>query len=170
MAFREAPTLETERLVLRAYQLEDFEAFAAYFASPRSHFTDGPIARELAWDLYTAGAGRWVMAGHGAWTITRRGDDTSLGLVSLNTAISLPACELGWILWEGSERQGYAFEAACAARGFAFSALGMETLLSGIHHENSRSIKLAMRMGAVRDPSVALADESETLLYRHLTA
>lgn len=167
MAFKAAPTLETERLVLRPYQLDDFDAFAAYFASERSVYTDGPVPRITAWDLFTAGSGRWAIAGHGAWTIARKQDHAAIGLVSLNTAIVLPDPELGWILWEGYEGQGYAFEAAAAARDFAFEILQWPTLISGIHEDNRASIRLAERLGAARDTTVNLADEPETLFYRH---
>ena len=167
MAFSVAPTLETERLVLRPYRETDFEAFAAYFASSRSIYTDGPVSRMTAWDLFTAGAGRWMISGHGAWTIERKADGSALGLVSLNTAIMLPDPELGWILWEGFEGQGYAYEAALNARNFAFEILGWPTLISGIHHDNAASIRLAERLGAERDTSLVLDDEPETLFYRH---
>ena len=167
MAFSVAPTLETERLVLRPYREDDFEAFAAYFGSPRSVYTDGPVSRTTAWDLFTAGAGRWMIAGHGAWTIARKSDAVAVGLVSLNTAITLPDPELGWILWEGFERQGYAFEAALNARNFAFEILQWPKLISGIHKENVASIRLAERLGAVRDAELFLDEEPETLFYRH---
>jgi RimJ/RimL family protein N-acetyltransferase len=167
MRFREAPQLETERLELRGYRLEDFEAFAEYFESGRARFTDGPVSRPAAWDLFTAGAGRWMIARHGAWSITIKGEATHVGLVSLNTAIVLPSPELGWILWEGFEGAGYAFEAASAARRFAFRHLGWNTLLSGIHRDNARSARLAERLGAERDTSIALADEPDTIVYRH---
>ena len=90
-----------------------------------------------------------------------------MGLVSLNTAITLPDPELGWILWEGFEGQGYAYEAALNARNFAFEILGWPTLISGIHQENAASIRLAIRLGAERDTSLVLDDEPETLFYRH---
>ena len=167
MAFSVAPTLETERLVLRPYREADFEAFAAYFASSRSIYTDGPVSRMTAWDLFTAGSGRWMISGHGAWTIERKADGSALGLVSLNTAITLRDPELGWILWEGFEGQGYAYEAALNARNFAFEILGWPTLISGIHHDNAASIRLAERLGAERDTSLVLDDEPETLFYRH---
>ena len=167
MRFTVAPTLETERLVLRPYHTNDFEAFVAYFASPRSIYTDGPVSRTAAWDLFTAGVGRWVIAGHGAWTIQRHIDGAAIGLVSLNTAITLPHPELGWILWDGFEGQGYAHEAAINARNFAYEVLGWSDLLSGIHHDNLASIRLAERMGATQDPEITLPDEPETLIYRH---
>jgi len=167
MSYTAAPVLETERLVLRGYLKSDFDAFADYFASDRSVYTDGPIARGAAWDLFTAGAGRWTIAGHGAWTIERKSDGRALGLVSLNTAIDLPDHELGWILWDGSEGQGYAFEAASKVRTFVFAELGWSTLISGIHKNNLKSIKLAERLGALLDRSVKHKDEPETRFYRH---
>ena len=167
MRFTAAPDLQTERLVLRAYRLEDFEAFASYYASPRSRFTDGPVSRQAAWDMFTGGAGRWLIAGHGAWAIERRTDGAAVGLVSLNTAIDLPEPELGWILWDGFEGQGYAVEAARTALEFAFHSLDWSTLLSGISHDNARSIQLAERLGATPAPDVQVAGENDTVFYRH---
>lgn len=153
--------------MLRAYKQSDFSAFANYFGSPRSLHTDGPVSKESAWDLFTAGAGRWVIAGHGAWTIERQSDQASIGLVSLNTAISLPEPELGWILWAGYEGAGFALEAAAKARDFAFNELKWGTLISGIHRDNARSVKLAERLGAKRAPDLKLEHEPETYFYRH---
>lgn len=167
MTYSAAPVLKTERLVLRPYIEADFDAFAAYFASERSAYTDGPISRQMAWDLFTAGSGRWAIAGHGAWAIEVAETGQAAGLVSLNTAIILPDPELGWILWDGFEGHGYALEAAQAARDFAFETLRWPNLISGIHRDNQRSIRLAERMGATRDPDLFLEDEPETLFYRH---
>lgn len=102
----EAPVLKTERLVLRPYAPKDFEAFADYFASERSRSTDGPVSRLQAGDLFFAGTGRWTLAGHSAWTITRRGEDVGIGLVSLNAPIVLAEPDLGGILWSGFEGRG----------------------------------------------------------------
>ena len=90
-----------------------------------------------------------------------------MGLVSLNTAITLPHPELGWILWDAFEGQGYAYEAARNARDFAFDILGWTELLSGIHEDNQASIRLAERMNAVWDPTLNVPNEPETRIYRH---
>ncbi|MEM7766602.1 MAG: GNAT family N-acetyltransferase [Pseudomonadota bacterium] len=163
----EAPVLATERLVLRPYQWSDFEAFAAYFASPRSEFTDGPVSRERAWDMFAAGAGNWRLVGYGAWSVERRDDGVHLGLVSLNPPMALPEPELGWILWDGFEGKGYGLEAAQTARDFAFASLGWRGLLSNIHRRNTRSIRLAERMGCTIDPGVLPPDPATDRVYRH---
>ena len=43
------PQLETERLILRAPQIEDLDAMAQFFASPRSHSVGGPLDRGQVW-------------------------------------------------------------------------------------------------------------------------
>ena len=167
--YKDAPILRTDRLKLRPYRLEDFDAFARYSASPRSIYTDGPISREQAWAQFTGGAGRWQIAGHGAWAVESLADGAHIGLVSLNTAISLPEPELGWILWDGFEGQGLAFEMAACARRFAFDELGWARLVSCIHKDNTRSIRLAERLGCVVDAEMTPPNADTDLIFRHLS-
>jgi RimJ/RimL family protein N-acetyltransferase len=161
-----APDLFTGRLQLRHYRLSDFDPFADYFASPRSRYTDGPVARERAWDLFASGAGRWSLLGYGAWAVERQADGATVGLVSLNPPFAVGEPELGWILWDGFEGQGYAREAANAALNFAWQELGWSTLISAIHAENERSVRLAEQLGARFDPEVRHPSEPETRFYR----
>ncbi|MEM1106667.1 MAG: GNAT family N-acetyltransferase [Pseudomonadota bacterium] len=163
-----APRLETARLVLREYRRQDFEAFSAYYASPRSKFTDGPIPRQRAWEMFAAGSGRWPLVGYGAWTVALKGTEQTLGLVSLNTLIELEYPELGYILWPEAEGNGFAFEAVSAARDFAANHLGLSDLVSCIHEENARSIRLAVKLGALRDRRLERPDAPATQVFRHV--
>jgi len=70
-------------------------------------------------------------------------------------------------LWAGYEGAGFALEAAAKARDFAFNELKWGTLISGIHRDNARSVKLAERLGAKRAPDLKLEHEPETYFYRH---
>src|SRR5690606_24433927 len=58
------PTLTTERLVLRAPTLADFEPYADFFASPRSGWEDGPITRGTAWKEFASVVGQWQLRGY----------------------------------------------------------------------------------------------------------
>jgi RimJ/RimL family protein N-acetyltransferase len=162
--------LNTDRLNLRHYEFRDFDPFAEYFASERSRYTDGPVPRDRAWDMFASGAGRWSLLGYGAWAIERRSDGVMAGLVSLNPPFAIGEPELGWILWEGFEGQGFAAEAAAAALRFAWDELGWTTLVSGIHEANTKSIRLAGRLGACLDQSVFYPREPETRFYRFRAA
>ncbi|MEO1787564.1 MAG: GNAT family N-acetyltransferase [Pseudomonadota bacterium] len=163
-----APVLTTERLRLRPYRLEDFDAFATYFGSERSRYTDGPVGRDFAWSLFAAGSGNWMLLGYGAWAIEHRESGRVLGLVALNPPTVLPSPELGWILFSPKqEGQGLASEAVRCARVYAFREVGFTRLLSGIHRDNHRSIAMALRLGAKLDPGLAVEGEPETRVYVH---
>ena len=49
------PTLQTQRLILRAPRQGDFDTFAAFYAGPRASFVGGPLTRELAWRMLAIG-------------------------------------------------------------------------------------------------------------------
>ena len=75
------PVLETERLVLRAPRIEDFDAFAAMVDGPRGAFFGHPKTRADAWEIFMQLTGTWPLRGHGAWTVTDRASGTVLGMV-----------------------------------------------------------------------------------------
>ncbi|MEL6473173.1 MAG: GNAT family N-acetyltransferase [Pseudomonadota bacterium] len=161
------PVLETERLRLRGYVHADFRAFADYFESERSIYTDGPVSRAVAWDLFASGLGRWGLVGYGAWSLERKSDGVCIGLVSLNAPAVIDEPELGWILYEPFEGSGYAEEAAKCALAYAFETLGWTTLVSGIHLDNDKSVRLAGRLGGRIDPDVRVPSEPQTLIFRY---
>lgn len=168
MDYQTAPTLETDRLRLRAYRLDDFDLFAAFYASARSQYADGPVLRAVAWEWFASGAGRWPLTGYGAWTIERLADKVRIGIVSLNYPAKLQTeCELGWLLWAGYEGQGYAIEAARGAHRFAVDELKWTSFVSYISRENTQSIRLAEKLGAALDDRATQLVDDETFVYRY---
>lgn len=162
------PVLETERLVLRAPHAGDVEAWVAFDASPRSRFVGGGQGRQHAWRGLAGLIGHWVLRGFGPWAITERGVDDFLGIVGPWSPEGWPEPEILWSLTEAAEGRGIAAEAARAARGHAFGALGWPTAVSYIHPENARSLALAARLGCVRDDTAARLDRApEALVFRH---
>jgi RimJ/RimL family protein N-acetyltransferase len=92
------------------------------------------------------------------------------GLVSLNPPFAVGVPELGWILWDGYEGHGLASEAAAAVLRFAWGELGWMTLVSGIHEANTKSARLAERLGARLEPDIVFSQEPETRFYRFRAA
>jgi RimJ/RimL family protein N-acetyltransferase len=157
------PTLATPRLRLRAPRVADFAAWAAIVTTVRGVHVGGPLDRADAWlDLaqYVAG---WTLRGHGLWSVERAADGVLLGFVLLGFEPGDLEPELGFLFLAEAEGQGYAREAAEAARGFAFGALGWDTLVSYVDPANDRSIRLAERLGARLDP----APLEGARVYRH---
>lgn len=142
------PTLETERLFLRAMREEDVDAETAFFASDRSRFVGGPLVRAQVWRTVAAMIGHWALRGFGFWALEEKATGAYLGRVGLWAPDGHPGRELGWTLMEGAEGKGFAYEAAVAARAHAYEALGWTTAISLIAAGNLRSEALATRLGA----------------------
>ena len=77
-------------LTLRAPVLADFEPYAAFFASPRSNYEDGPLTRGAAWKEFASVTGQWMLKGYGAFSIEDRATGAYLG----ETGIFHPAAAL----------------------------------------------------------------------------
>ena len=160
------PALETERLRLRAPRIEAFDAYARIVAGPEGAHVGGPFDREEAWLDFAQMAAGWLLRGTGLWSVERRADGALIGFLPLNHEFGDPELEIGWFLVADARGQGYAAEAAEAARRFAFAELGASTLVSYIDRTNDRSLRLAERLGARAEPLPHPGDP-EVLVLRH---
>ena len=142
------PTIETERLLLRAPSLADFEPEAEFFASDRASHVGGKMPREQVWRWLASVVGHWAFRGFGFFGVEEKSTSRYLGHVGPWFPEGWPEREIGWTLMNGAEGKGYAFEAAKAARAWAYKTLGWDTAISMILHGNSRSVALAERLGA----------------------
>ncbi len=93
-------------------------------------------------------------------------DGVCVGQVGINHGPLFPEKELGWMLYDGFEGQGYATEAAIALRDWAFATLELESLVSYFDPANAASMAVAKRLGAVPDPDAPRQDP-EDVVYRH---
>jgi RimJ/RimL family protein N-acetyltransferase len=148
------PTLDTERLRLRAPLMRDFNAFARLFADDALGHLGGPLDRPAAFEVFLSICGSWMMRGHGLWSVDLRENATHLGFVLLGFEPGDLEPELGWLFLTPHRGQGYATEAARAARGFACTGLGWDQVVSYVAPDNHASARLAQRLGAVLDDAM----------------
>lgn len=170
VALAPTPVLITERLTLRAPASRDWPAFDAFLASPRARFirsSDYGLAQ--TWRAFGHVIGHWVLRGFGNFIFTLKGSDTALGMTGPWFPAEWPEREIGWTVWDAAaEGKGYAFEAAQAARAYAYGTLGWTTAVSYVDPANTRSAALAERLGARLDPAAAHpAGDKPCLVYRH---
>ena len=160
------PALETERLTLRAVTPADFPIYADIMAGPSGAFMGGPFERDDAWWDFAQLASGWMLHGHGGWAVDLK-DGTHIGFVLLGFEPGDEEPELGFLFAPEAEGKGYAFEASSAVKAFAFDTLNFNTLVSYIHPSNTRSIKLAKRLGAIQDGTVTYSDDVPTPCFRY---
>lgn len=116
-------TIETERLVLRPYRRDDFNAYSALFANPEvTRFIGGvPFSREQAWTRFLRQVGMWHYFGFGFFALQERETGQFIGEAGfhdLHRVISPSlegTMETGWALSPLSHGRGLATEAVSAA-------------------------------------------------------
>lgn len=164
------PVLKTERLTLRGPEARDFDAIAAFYANPEHSWGFGGVLdRNNAWRWFASMIGHWVLRGYGFWTVETKDGDV-VGIVGIWNPEGWPEPEIGWVMFEGFEGKGYAFEAATEVRRFAYQVLGFETLTSNIVPGNDKSVALAKKLGAWFEVEYDNVNMGTDHLYRHPSA
>ena len=76
--------------------------------------------------------------------------------------------ELGWALMRAHWGHGYATEAAAAIRSWAYEVRAIDRLVSLISPDNTRSQRVAQRLGAIPGEAVTPADSGrQTVVWNH---
>ncbi|MCL3881277.1 GNAT family N-acetyltransferase [Marivita sp. GX14005] len=168
MTLTDAPRLETERLILRGPEKADAEPMIAFLMDPeRSKGFGGYTARPDAWRWFALNVGHWHWHGYGYFTIQDKASGAPAGISGIWNPEGWPEPEIGWVVFNGFEGKGIAYEAALRARRWAYDDLGFTTLTSNIVPGNTRSVRLAERMGARFERTYRNPTMGEDMLYRH---
>lgn len=143
------PTIDTERLRLRAFAPGDLAAYAEMYADERfARFLEGrPLTRAQAWENIALILGHWALRGYGIWAVERRDTGELVGRVGLLNLPGWPDVEICWALSPKHWGSGYATEASRAAIDWAFGTAGLGRLISLIHPDNQASRAVALRLG-----------------------
>jgi RimJ/RimL family protein N-acetyltransferase len=151
------PNLETPRLILRAFQDADLEAFAAYRGDPA-------VARFQGWRMpYTlAMAAAFIdemknarPATRGDWyqfALERKQAPGLIGDVAFHLHNQdFQQAEIGFTLAAASQGQGYAGEAVRRLLEYLFNELRLHRVTAGCDVRNEPSYRLMERLGMRRE-------------------
>lgn len=170
--------IETERLWLRPWRMEDAEDFYAYAKDP----VVGPMA---GWKPHEdieesrERLSRWVHRAGEMFAIEEKASGRvigSLGLEEAGRRPGVPSCRsLGYVLGRAWWGQGLMTEAARAAVDYAFQVIKVRLLTVNHYTDNPRSRRVIEKNGFVyegtlRDGSVLFNGEIKSLCYYSLRA
>ena len=144
--------------MLRALREDDLDAYAAMTADPEVMRYVGqgvPLDRGGAWRQLAMFLGGWALHGFGQWGVERRADGVLLGSAGLWCPPGWPGVELGWLLAREHWGHGYATEAARAVLDRVGPGV---RLVSLIHPDNARSIRVARKLGFALSHRMGVAD------------
>jgi GrpB-like predicted nucleotidyltransferase (UPF0157 family)/GNAT superfamily N-acetyltransferase len=145
--------LETERLILREFTIDDLEAFALLMSDPevmRFSITGPMTDREQVRNyLQKRILDHYAKYGYGVYAAIQKKDNCLVGCVGLiNQNIDGESkTELGYRFHPNYWNQGLATEAALAICQYTFDRLGIDEFISIIESQNKRSLELAKRIG-----------------------
>lgn len=149
------PTLETERLILRAWSLADVEPFAEMCADEQlMRYVGGVMDRTNAWRRMAVYVGHWALRGYGTWALEHTATGDLVGYCGIYDPDAWPEREINWGLRRAYLGKGYVSEAARGVRDHAYDQLGFSTITSCIDLDNAPSIGVATRLGCTLDRSV----------------
>jgi RimJ/RimL family protein N-acetyltransferase len=163
----EAPSLESERLVLRSWRDADLAPYTRLLADREvmRHLGAGwrytvkrAAAQALAVvsdiearrDLSTM-ENHWDRLGCGEWAVEERSSGALVGRIGFKHHPDFDAdrskVEIGWMLARRVWGHGYATEGAALALAHAFERLGLQRVISITTPDNERSLGVMRRLG-----------------------
>ena len=151
------PTIETKRLRLRAFTIDDWGPYAEMYADQSfvRYLGGKPLTEEEVWENLAVILGHWALLGYGIWALERLGTGELVGRAGLLNLPGWPDIELCWALSPRFWGNGYATEAARASISWAFEEVGIRRLISLIHPENRASKAVALRLGEAYREQIA---------------
>jgi RimJ/RimL family protein N-acetyltransferase len=153
--------LETERLVLRAYRLSDFEDHFKLHADPnimRYLLGQKPLSRFEAWRHMAYIVGHWELLGYGYFVAEEKATGRFVGRIGFTNPEGWPGFELGWTLAPEFQGRGFATEGARVLLNYAFDEMKRDHVISVIHPDNKPSIRVAERLGEKLEGETEVGD------------
>ena len=149
--------LETERLRLRPYRLEDLDELHAMFSDhEHMRWYPAPFDRETTQAWLDRQIAAYGTRGYALWIVEDRGTGAFLGTAgpTIQVVEEVDEVEIGWHTRPGRKGEGIAPEAAAAARDWAFANLDVDHLISLVRPENRPSARVAEKIGMHVDREV----------------
>lgn len=148
---------QTKRLQLHAWDLADFEAFAALARDPKvmryiAEGTPWPDSR-IGWFLGLQNAYQTTL-GYCHWKMVSRPSGALIGTCGLAPLAGFDAPEIGWWLDPSHWGQGYAQEAAVLVLQEAFEKHEFNRVVARSYDTNLRSVSLLGKLGFTLERSL----------------
>jgi [ribosomal protein S5]-alanine N-acetyltransferase len=164
------PVLETSRLILRRFTLDD-AAFAMELVNDPAWIAN--IGERNVHSLEDARAylekgalAMYEREGFGLYAVVLKSSGATVGMCGLVKRAGLDDVDIGFAFLPGYRGHGYAVESAEAVRDYATDTLELKRLVAIVSPANQPSIRLLEKLGFRYERPVRLpGDDEEISLY-----
>lgn len=142
--------LETARLQLRKFTLDDVAALEAVLGDPVAmQWYPAPLNREGVRSWIEGNLRRYQNDGHGLWAMVLKSSGEVIGDCGcvMQEVENRREVEVGYHVRRDLWGNGYATEAARACMDYAFQEIGTRRVISMIRPENHNSLRVAEKNG-----------------------
>lgn len=151
MQTRNPTVLETHRLTLRVFDIDDVDALVSVHGDPdvMRYSTNGPkTIYQIKQFIENAREHHW-REGYSQWAIIWKPTGHLIGEcgIWLHDIVGFNEHEISYRLNSTFWNRGIATEAVIACRDFAFGTLGFDRVISIIDPQNEASISVARKVG-----------------------
>ena len=143
----------TDRLILRHFQLDDFEAIYPLDQDPRvmkylSDCKPKPIGREEALGRFQRAIDYYgKRPGLGLFATCLKDSSDLIGWTSLKDLDNTDLIEIGYRYFFNHWNKGYATEAATALRDHGFNSVDLDLISAVTHPDNLASQRVLIKLG-----------------------
>lgn len=153
-------TLETERLILRPFTLDDVEGFFELGSTPNLvRYVGGQLLRSLD-EARESLIGRplrdYAVYGYGRMACIERATGRLIGFSGLKYEPDLGETDIGYRFVEDAWGKGYATEAATASLRDGRERLKLQRIVGVVVPENVASVRVLKKIGLVFERSLEM--------------
>ncbi len=161
--------LETERLVLREFNLTDSEFIYNLVNTPNwlefIGYKNVRTIGDAAQYLQNGPIKSYHENGYGLWLVQLKSTGTPIGMCGLINRETLEDIDIGFAMLPNYSGMGYGFEIASATMSYAKNILKLNKIVAITSPNNIVSIKLLNKIGLQFEKTLELAEDDYVLLF-----
>lgn len=142
------PVLQTNRLIIRTFELADWVAVYRYTSQPdvMTWIPDGTFDEMQARTFVTLQSVEPT-----AYAVVLAATQRLIGHLVFHPWFAPRTYEVGWVFDPDVHRQGYATEAARAALAYGFETMGLHRIIATCQPQNPASFRVMEKLGMRRE-------------------
>lgn len=141
--------IKTERLLIRKFEFEDWEAVYEYTSdcNVMKYMPEGVFTKEDAKEFVNKNKGEQAEK----FPVVLIGKDTPIGHIIFHKYFGDHTYEIGWVFNPKYQNRGYASEAAQATLDNAFNNMNLHRIIATCQPENIPSYRVMEKIGMRRE-------------------